>query len=136
MKCWLRIALTLSVLIFGATHVSASPPRLLSATFSGGCQAFTIVVSGDGLTQHSAIVSYNITLKPKSGEPLVITDSFEVAPDKYGTFHKSFDATWKKFEFTLTGKYALSGSAVLLNGLTPLHNMTISFSRKKLDCGH
>lgn len=136
MKGQLRFALTLSMLLVGATRVSALPPRLSAASFSGGCEAFTIFVSGEGLQQSSAIVSYNITLTPKSGEPMVITDSFEVTPDKDGTFHKSFDATWKKFEFILTSSYRLSGSAVLLSGLTPLHNRAITFSRKKLNCAH
>lgn len=130
----LRFALTMSVALFGATGVSGVPARLLSARFSGGCEAFTIVVSGEGLGERSIIVSYNITLKPRSSEPLVITDSFEVTPDKDGTFRKSFDATWKKFEFTLTGSYTLSGSAVLLNGLTPLDNRALTFSRKRLNC--
>lgn len=132
----LKFALTMSVALFGATGVSGVPAQLLSARFSGGCEAFTIAVSGEGLQQRSAIVSYNVTLTPKSGEPLVITDSFEVTPEQDGTFRKSFDATWKKFEFTLAGNYSLSGSAVLLNGLTPLHNRALTFSRKKLNCAH
>jgi hypothetical protein len=54
-----------------------------------------------------------------SGKALIITDSFPVIPDADGIFRKSFTNSWKTFGFKLSGKYALSGSAVLVSGLTP-----------------
>ena len=80
------------------------------------------------------MVSYNITLTPPSGEPMTITDSFAVTPEKDGSFHKTVRESWKKFEFILTGKYELSGSAILLSDLTLLHTRKMKFARGRLNC--
>jgi hypothetical protein len=84
--------------------------------------------------QPNPLVGYNITLTPPSGEPMTITDSFSVMPNKDGTFRKAVTDSWKKFEFTLTGEFVLSGSAVLLKNLTPLDSSTLKFSPANLDC--
>jgi hypothetical protein len=128
------VGLTLLVLLVATGDLPASA-RLLTARFSGGCNAYTITVAGDGLTQLNAIVSYNITLTPRSGETLTIVDSFAVVAESDGRFHKTIHGNWKKFEFTLTDKYTLSGSAILTSDLTLLHTLPISFSRQKLNCG-
>lgn len=134
MRAPLPIGLGLLVLL-AATGDSAASARMLTARFSGGCNAYTITVAGDGLTQPNAIVSYNITLIPRSGEPLTIVDSFAVVAENDGKFRKTIQGNWKKFEFTLTDKYTLSGSAILTSDLTLLHTLPISFSRRKLNCG-
>src|SRR6266478_2116566 len=56
---------------------------------------------------------YNITLTPHSGEPIAITDSFAVVPDKNGSFRQAVAVSWQKFDVVLTSRYALSGSANL-----------------------
>lgn len=111
-----------------------SPTRLLSANFSGGCDTYTIAVTGEGLNQPNPVVSYNIRLTPRSGEPMTIVDSFEVTPEKDGSFRKTVHESWKKFEYTLTRKYTLSGVAVLLSDRTPLHTLPLTFSAVKLNC--
>lgn len=118
-----------------ATDASAPPARLLTAKFSGGCNRYSITVTGEGLKQPNPIVSYNITLTPPAGEPIAIVDSFPVAPDKDGRFHMTIHGTWKKFEFTLTDKYTLSGSTILNSNLNLLHTLPITFSPKNLNCG-
>jgi hypothetical protein len=118
-----------------ATDASAAPARLLTAKFSGGCNQYTITVTGEGLKEPNPIVSYNITLTPPAGEPIAIVDSFPVAPEKDGRFHKTIHGTWKKFEFTLADKYTLSGSAILASNLTLLHTLPIAFWPKNLNCG-
>jgi len=131
----LRIPLAVAILFF-TTAVSAAPPpaRLLTASFSGGCDTYTIAVTGEGLNQPNPVVSYNITLTPRSGEPMTITDSFVITAEKDGSFRKTVHQAWKKFEYTLTGKYTLSGIAVLLSDRTPLHTLPLTFSPAKLNC--
>ena len=132
----MRIALVLFVVCFAAAATSASPPRLLTAKFSGGCESYSITVAGEGLDQSNPVVSYNIKLAPQSGgEPMVITDSFPVTAEKDGTFHRKIHQSWKHFEFAPSGNYTLSGSAILISKLTPLHVRTIVFARVKLSCG-
>jgi hypothetical protein len=93
-------------------------------------------VTGEGLNEPNAIVSYNIKLTPRSGgEPMTIVDSFPVTPEKDGSFHKTITESWEKFEFRLTGKYTLSGSALLASNLIPIHDIAIRFPRPKLNCG-
>jgi hypothetical protein len=135
MRCSLRIPIAVAILFF-ATTVSAapSPTRLLTASFGGGCDTYTIAVTGEGLNQPNPVVSYNITLTPRSGEAMTITDSFVVTPEKDGSFHMTVRESWKKFEYTLTRKYALSGVTVLLSDRTPLHNLPLTFSPKKINC--
>lgn len=119
-----------------ATVASAAPStRMVSARFSAGCRAYTVTVSGEGLNQPNTVVSYNITLTPSSGEPMTVVDSFPVTPGKDGKFHKTIEGTWKQFEFTLTDKYTLSGSAILVSDLTLLHSLVITFSPGTLSCG-
>ena len=125
----------IAVAFLAATGASAAPiTRLLTVRFSGDCKAYTIAVTGEGLKQPNPIVSYNITLIPRSGEPMTIVDSFPVTPEKDGRFHKTIEGTWEKFAFTLTDKYRLSGSALLDSDLTLLHTLVITFSPKNLDC--
>ena len=125
----------LTLLVFLLTPTAfADSPRLLTATFRGGCNTYTITVTGEGLKQPSATVSYNIMLSPRSGEPIAIVDSFTVTTDPHGRFHKTIHGSWKKFEFTLRDRYMLSGSAILTSDLTLLHTLTISFSRGNLNC--
>jgi len=69
-----------------------------------------------------------------SGESMAIVDSFPVTPEKDGTFRKTIEGTWKTFEFTLTDKYTLSGSALLTSNLNLLHTMPLEFSPKNLNC--
>lgn len=136
MRGLLRITVALVVLFFAATTFAApSKTRLLTATFTGDCDAFTVAVTGEGLKQPNPVVSYNITLTPRSGEPMTIVDSFEVTPEKDGTFHKTVTESWKKFEYTPKGKFVLSGSAILTSKLIPLHDLKIRFSRPTLNCG-
>ena len=131
----LRIPLAVAIL-FVTTAVSAAPPpaQLFTASFSGGCDTYTIAVTGEGLNQPNPVVSYNITLTPRLGEPMTITDSFVITPEKDGSFRKTVHESWKKFEYTLTRKYVLSGVAVLVSDLTPLHTMALTFSPVKLNC--
>ena len=117
-----------------AASATPQPPRLLDARFTGGCDAYTIAVTGEGFNQPNAMVSYNITLTLPSGEAMTITDSFAVLPEKDGSFHQTVHESWKKFEFTLTGKYVLSGSAILLSDLTFLHMRKMKFARTRLNC--
>jgi hypothetical protein len=112
-----------------------APARLLSAKFSGRCDAFTFTVSGEALHESHLIVSYNIMLTPRSGDPIAIVDSFPVAPEADGRFHGTVDGTWKKFEFTLSNRYTLSGSAILTSDNGVLHTLAIQFPKKKLTCG-
>lgn len=135
MRCFLRISAALITLFVAAT-ISAAPPqaRLLTANFTGGCEAYTISVTGEGLSQPNPVVSYNITLTPRSGEAMTIVDSFEVTPKKDGSFRKTVHEFWKKFEYTLNGKYTLTGVAVLLSDRTPLHTLPLAFSPSKLNC--
>jgi hypothetical protein len=131
----LRIPVAVAFLFVSITISAApSPPRLLTASFSGGCDVYAIAVSGEGLKQPNPVVSYNITLTPRSGEPMTITDSFVVTPEKDGSFQKTIHESWKKFEYTLTRKYALSGVTVLLSDRTPLHTLPLTFSPAKLNC--
>ena len=131
-----RIALAIAAMSLAATCAFAAPTRLLTARFAGDCGSFTIAVTGEGLDEPNPIVSYNITLTPRSGgEPISIVDSFEVTPEKNGSFRKTISASWKKFEFTLADNYNLSGSVLLTSNLNLLHNLTIRFARKKLNCG-
>ena len=127
-------AAVLAVLLLVAATASAGPARLLRVHFIGDCDAFTVVVSGEGLNQSSPTVSYNIILTPHSGEPMAIVDSFPVTPKKDGKFHKKVHGTWKTFEFTLTDAFTLSGSAILTSGLTLLHTRSITFSPATLSC--
>ena len=133
----MRILILIAVaILFAATTASTAPSstRLLTASFSGGCDTYTIAVRGEGLNQPNPVVSYNITLTPRSGEGMTITDSFVVTPEKDGSFQKTVHESWKKFEYTLTRKYLLSGVAVLLSDRTPLHNLPLTFSPTKLNC--
>jgi hypothetical protein len=97
-------------------------------------QAYTIAVSGEGLKQPNPIVSYNIRLTLPSGESMAIVDSFPVTPEKDGSFRKTIEGTWKTFEFTLTDKYTLSGTALLASDLNLLHTIPLGFSPKSLNC--
>jgi hypothetical protein len=126
----------LAILAFSvATDAFAAPPaRLLLARFSGDCKAYTIAVSGEGLKQPNPIVSYNIRLTLPSGESMAIVDSFPVTPEKDGSFRKTIEGTWKTFEFTLTDKYTLSGTALLASDLNLLHTIPLGFSPKSLNC--
>jgi hypothetical protein len=128
-----RVALA-GVIFLLATSISAAPARLLTVSFSAGCDEYTITVTGEGLDQPGAVLSYNITLTPPSGEPIAVVESFPVTPEKDGSFHKTVKGTWKHFEYTLTGKYVLSGSAILSSNLIPLHTLPIAFSPAKIDC--
>jgi hypothetical protein len=130
----LRIALALAFLLVTTAPAHAAPARLLTATFSGGCDSFTIAVTGEGLEEPNAVVSYNITLTPRSGEPIAVVDSFPVVPAKDGTFRGTIRQSWEKFEYRLTAYYKLSGNVILASNLTPLHTLTMSFSPKKLNC--
>lgn len=135
MRCLLRILVAVAILFVTITTSAArSPTRLLSASFSGGCDTYTIAVTGKGLNQPNPVVSYNITLTPRSGEPMTITDSFVITAEEDGSFRKTVHESWKKFEYTLTGKYTLSGVAVLLSDRTPLHTLPLTFSPAKLNC--
>ncbi len=120
----------LAVLAFLATDALAAPGRLLRAKF----KAYTIAVSGEGLTQPNPTVNYNIKLTQPSGESMAIVDLFPVTPEKDGRFHKAIAGTWKTFEFTLTDKYTLSGSALLTSDLNLLHTIRLEFSPKNLNC--
>ena len=118
---------------------SASPAddrsnQIDNATFAAQCDSFKIVVAGHGVDKPSPLVGYNIHLKPSSGTTLIITDSFPVQPDEKGTFRTTFTNSWKTFGYTLDAKYTLSGSAVLVSGLTPLSTVTISFSPARVNC--
>lgn len=134
MRCLLRIALALGVFLSVSTAPSASPARLLTVRFSGDCEGFTIVVTGEGLSQPNPTVSYNITLTPRSGEPVTIVNSSGVTPEKDGKFRKTIHGTWKKFEIMLPDAFTLSGSAILISDLTLLHTTPITFSRTSLNC--
>jgi hypothetical protein len=57
-----------------------------------------------------------------------------VTPEKDGKFRKTIAGTWIKFEFTLTDKYPLSGSALLNSNLNLLHTIPLEFSPKNLNC--
>jgi hypothetical protein len=118
---------------------SASPAddrsnQIDTATFAAQCDSFKIVVAGHGVDKPNPIVGYNIHLKPSSGTTLIITDSFPVQPDEKGVFRTTFTNSWKTFGFTLEGKYTLSGSAVLVSGLTPFSTVTLTSSRATLTC--
>ena len=130
----MRVGLAVLAFLAATDAFSAPPTRLLLAKFSGDCKAYTIAVSGQGLTQPNAIVSYNIRLTMPSGESMAIVDSFPVTPEKDGRFHKTVAGTWKTFEFTLTDKYTLSGSALLTSNLNLLHTIPLEFSPKNLHC--
>jgi hypothetical protein len=130
----LRIALAFAFLLVSTVPAHAAPARFLTATFSGGCDSFTIAVTGEGLQEPNAVVSYNITLTPRSGEPIAVVDSFPVTPAKDGTFRGTIRQSWEKFEYRLTAYYKLSGNVILASNLTPLHTLSISFSPKKLNC--
>lgn len=135
MRCFLRISVALIILFVAvATSAGPSPPRLLTATFTGGCDTYTISVTGEGLNQPNPVVSYNIKLTPRFGEPMTIVNSFDVTPENDGSFHKTVTESWKKFEYTLTGKYTLSGVGVLLSDRTPLYTLPLTFSPAKLNC--
>jgi hypothetical protein len=119
--------------------ISAATPehrlnQIETATFAARCDAFAIRVAGSGVDKPNPIVGYNIMLKPRSGETLIITDSFSVIPNADGIFSKTFTNTWKTFGYRLEGKYKMSGSAVLVSGLTPLSTATIKFSPMSLTC--
>ena len=132
----MRIALVFFVIYFAAASTAAAPPRLVAAEFRGGCESYSITVSGEGLDQPDSIVSYSISLAPRSGgEPMIITDSFPVTAEKNGTFHRKIRQSWKQFGFAPSGDYTLSGSAILISKLTPLHVRAIVFARAKLSCG-
>lgn len=129
------LLIVLALLVFlMRTDAFAASPRLLTARFTGGCIGYTIAVTGEGLRESNSIVSYNITLTPPTGEPIAIVDSFPVTPEKDGRFHGTIQGTWKNFEFTLAGKYTLSGSAILASNLTLLHTLPVTFSRKNMNC--
>lgn len=134
MKAFPRMALALGVLLLAPEVASAGPARLLTARFSADCDAFTVVVTGEGLSEPNPTVSYNITLTPRSGKPMTIVDSFPVTPQKDGKFHQTVHGTWKKFEFTLTDAFRLSGSAILISDLTLLNTTPIKFSPATLNC--
>ena len=105
----------------GRSRFPGGDRRVCSTTHSAAARQIqwrlqgihTIAVSGQGLTQPNAIVSYNIRLTMPSGESMAIVDSFPVTPEKDGRFHKTVAGTWKTFEFTLTDKYTLSGIRAL-----------------------
>jgi hypothetical protein len=108
--------------------------QIETAIFSAQCTTFKITVSGSGVDQPKPIVGYNITLTPRSGEPTIITDSFPVTVDPDGSFHQTFTNDWKKFGYSLSGRYTLSGSAVLVSGLKPLSTIPVAFSPARLFC--
>lgn len=121
------------------TSTSAAPPnpkpnQIETASFAAQCDTFAIRVSGSGVDMPNPVVGYNITLKPAFGETLIITDSFPVTPEADRSFRKTFTNSWKTFGYTLKGKYKLSGSAVLVSGLTPLSTTRIKFSTASLVC--
>jgi hypothetical protein len=127
------------VIALSTTPTSAVPPdyrpnQIETATFAAQCDAFAIHVVGSGVDKPNPIVGYNITLKPTSGETLIITDSFPVTPNADGVFSKTFTNSWKTFGYKLEGKYRMSGSAVLVTALTPLSTVTIKFSPMSLSC--
>ena len=135
-----RIISVLSVAVVLMALRSAAAPgdhgsnQIESATFTAHCDTFKITVTGRGVDKPNPLVGYNIKLTPKSGTALIITDSFSVIPTSDGSFSKTFTNSWKTFGFTLDGKYSLSGSAVLVSGLTPLSTVTIAFAPAKLNC--
>ncbi len=47
----------------------------------------------------------------------------------------TFHGSWKSFGYALTGKYRLSGTAILASNLIPLHVVKIAFSPSTLKCG-
>lgn len=130
----LRLAAALLAMCITAAPADSSANQIDAAIFTAQCTTFKILVAGRGVNQPNPIVGYNITLTPPSGESLIITDSFPVMPDSSGSFRKTFANSWKTFGFTLTGKYTLSGSAVLVSGLKPLSTIPIAFSSTSLTC--
>jgi hypothetical protein len=131
----LRVAAVVVAMYTTATPADHKPNQIHTATFEAQCDTYSLRVSGRSIDKTNLIVGYNITLTPPSGEPLIITDSFSVVPNTDRTFRKTFTNSWKTFGFMLGGKYTLSGSAVLVTGLTPLSSVTIGFSPASLDCG-
>jgi hypothetical protein len=131
----MRTTLVAAVVLLAAIRAGGlGPNRLLRVSASAGCERYTVRVSGVTVDEPKPLVSYNITLTPPSGEPMTITDSFAVMPEKDGSFSQTITDSWKKFEFRLTGKYVLSGSAVLVRNLVPLDSSSVKFSPAKLDC--
>ncbi|HKU27762.1 MAG TPA: hypothetical protein VJQ54_19990 [Candidatus Sulfotelmatobacter sp.] len=133
-RAGLGTVFTLLAMCISAAPVDRIANRIDHASFNPHCGTFEIRVAGSGVDQSKPIIGYNIKLTPQSGEALIITDSFPVVPDGNGEFHKTFRNSWKAFGFKLREKYSLSGSAVLVSGLTPLSTVTIRFSPATLDC--
>jgi hypothetical protein len=130
----LRVAITFLTFCATAASTDHRKEHIEAATFTAQCDSYRLHVSGSGVDKPKPLVGYNITLTPPSGPPLIITDSFPVTPNSDGAFQKTFSNSWKTFGFTLDGKHRLSGSAVLVIGLTPLSTATIKFSSITLSC--
>jgi hypothetical protein len=135
MTGFVRGLFVIAAISLAVSVASASPPRLLAARFSAACDSYTVAVTGEGLVQPNAVVSYNLKLKPRSGEAILLVDSFPLTPDKAGSFQNTFHGFWKSFGYALTGKYTLSGTAILASNLIPLHVVKIAFSPSTLKCG-
>lgn len=128
----MRIALTISILL-GATAALAAPAPPLTARFSGGCDVYTIAVTGETSHQPHLVLGYNITLKPSSGDPIIVTDSFPITSES-DSFRQTFTTSWHKFDIALNSNYALSGTANLLSDLNVVSSVKMSFVRAKLNC--
>jgi hypothetical protein len=62
---FVRGLLVVAVISLAVSVASASPPRSLAARFSAGCDSYTVAVTGEGLEQPNAVVSYNLKLKTR-----------------------------------------------------------------------
>ena len=103
-----------------------------TASVSMNCTSYTLTVSGGSLAVGvNYSVTYTITLTPKSGSPVVITDTFPVTRDAAGNFNASVTHSLSG----LNGTYTLTGSATLLTNGTPHNTVPIAFNPVSLTCG-
>jgi hypothetical protein len=135
MKRQLLVAMSMAVFLSIAADAARPSNVVEAASSTVGCDVFRVRVAGNNVDQPKPLVAYNLALSPPSGEPVIITDSFDVTPDRDGRFERTVERSWRTFGLVIEeGRYVLSGSAVLVSGVKPLSWVEISFSSPSLSC--
>lgn len=122
------------IITFVAMAVSTLPAfanHLTTATGNASCTQYTISVTGADLYYPTANVSYKVVLTPKSGTPIIVTNSFTVIRGGGGNFTGMTTQPWPS-KLKINSNYTISGAARLD---VPLGNtIPIVFSPATLNC--
>lgn len=124
---WVAVA----IFAFAATPAFAN--SLVSANASVTCSSYQLAVSAHWMDARLPYtIDYSIELTPSGGGPIhTITGSITVVVDTNGEFTDTVNGAINP---SLTGGYAASGTATLMQGSTMDNTLPITFSPATVSC--